>query len=41
MTTTLFYSPGSSAPAPHIVLEEIGAPYTATPVAYARARGSA
>lgn len=36
MTLTLYFSPGSSAMAAHIALHEIGAPFEARPLSFAR-----
>jgi glutathione S-transferase len=36
MTLTLYFAPGSSSMAPHIALHEIGAPFEAVPLSFAR-----
>ena len=36
MTLTLYFAPGSSSMAPHIALYEIGTPFEAVPVSFAR-----
>ena len=36
MTLTLYFAPGSSSMAPHIALHEIGAPFEAVPLSFAK-----